>query len=239
MFVVGAQAIYLQAGATDLAVAEFTTDADLAVDPSALAEAPAVGEALRSARFVAGLQPGTCSRDGVDLDLLVPEAIGGAGRRGARLPRPHGNSAARKVKGLEGVLVDYATIELRALDSDRRMTARVAGPAALLVSKVHKIADREQDSDRLADKDALDVLRLLQGIATRELADGIRKLLADERSRAVTEQALVLFARLFATPDGVGVEIVIRATEGLESPDVIGQSFIALARELLRAIRAT
>jgi hypothetical protein len=33
--VVGAQAVYLHTGAAELAVAEFTTDADLALDPPA------------------------------------------------------------------------------------------------------------------------------------------------------------------------------------------------------------
>lgn len=34
LVVIGAQAIYLHAGPADLAVAEFTTDADLAIGPS-------------------------------------------------------------------------------------------------------------------------------------------------------------------------------------------------------------
>jgi hypothetical protein len=36
---VGAQAIYLHTGAAELAVAEFTTDSDLGIDPSALEQA--------------------------------------------------------------------------------------------------------------------------------------------------------------------------------------------------------
>ena len=37
---VGAHAVYLRVGAADLAVAPFTTDGDLAIDPGVLAEIP-------------------------------------------------------------------------------------------------------------------------------------------------------------------------------------------------------
>ncbi len=40
VIVVGAQAIYLHTGEGDLAVSPYTTDADLALDPSALSPAP-------------------------------------------------------------------------------------------------------------------------------------------------------------------------------------------------------
>jgi hypothetical protein len=38
IILVGAQAIYLRVGEADLAVAPFTTDGDLAIDPAVLAE---------------------------------------------------------------------------------------------------------------------------------------------------------------------------------------------------------
>jgi hypothetical protein len=43
---VGAQAVYLRVGEADLAVAPFTTDGDLAVDPAVLAQIPPLEEAL-------------------------------------------------------------------------------------------------------------------------------------------------------------------------------------------------
>ena len=43
---VGAQAVYLRVGEADLAVAPFTTDGDLAIDPAALAEIPPLEKAL-------------------------------------------------------------------------------------------------------------------------------------------------------------------------------------------------
>jgi hypothetical protein len=93
LVLVGAQAIYLQVGSGELAVAPHTTDADLVIRPSELPDSPLLGEALAKGGFSPTAQPGIWTRDGVELDLLVPEAVGGPGRRGARLG-PHGRLAA-------------------------------------------------------------------------------------------------------------------------------------------------
>jgi hypothetical protein len=231
--VVGAQAVYLHVGESDLAVAPHTTDGDLVIDPSALADSPSLDRALREGGFEATGQPGIWLRDGVEIDLLVPEAVAGAGRRAARLGS-HGKTTARKARGLEGALVDCAEMELESLDRDgRRLRVRVAGPAALLVSKLHKIADREGTKDRLADKDALDVLRLLQGVDAGALAQSLHGLAAAEVSRAVAVEALDLLRRLFGRVDGLGAEMAVRATEGLENPETIRGACVALTATLL------
>lgn len=236
LVLVGAQAVYLHVGPGDLAVAPYTTDGDLVIRPMDLADAPLLEDALKQAGFVVTGQPGIWKRDDVELDLLVPEAVGGTGRRGARLG-PHGNKVARKVKGLEGALVDSSVMELRSLDDDpRRMRVHVAGPAALLVSKLHKIADREDQPDRLGDKDALDILRLLRGIGTDQLAQSVRRLLGHDLSRAVTGEGLDLLRRLFGAADAKGVEMAVRATEGLEDPAAIRGSCVALTSDLQEAI---
>ena len=51
LILVGAQAVYLRVGEGDLAVAPYTTDADLAIDPSRLAEIPPLEQSLRDAFF--------------------------------------------------------------------------------------------------------------------------------------------------------------------------------------------
>jgi hypothetical protein len=65
---VGAQAIYLQAGEADLevSVAPFTADADLSIDPARLAPDPRIAEAMTEAGFTlkvkadnGGIEPGT------------------------------------------------------------------------------------------------------------------------------------------------------------------------------------
>ena len=104
---VGAQAIYVHTEGEDdsFAIAPFTYDADFALDPKLLGDTPAIVEAMSRAGFRLGDQPGLYSREGLSqVDLLVPEAVGGPGRRAARLG-VHGIRAAMKVRGLEGALV--------------------------------------------------------------------------------------------------------------------------------------
>lgn len=51
LVLVGAQAIYLQTGDADLAVAEYTTDADFTVAPADLADAPLLADLLGARGF--------------------------------------------------------------------------------------------------------------------------------------------------------------------------------------------
>lgn len=243
---VGAQAVYLRAGSGALAVAPYTTDADLAIDPGILASAPLLQDALEAAGFSrAGAEVGVWSKSApiagneraMVVDLLVPESLGGRGRRGARIP-PHDRRAARKVRGLEGALVDKDLLRIPSLnDSDARAyQVFVAGPAALLVAKTFKIADRSGDSDRQSDKDALDVLRLLQAFPADELVRRMRFLLAHDASTAVASQGLAQFADQFGRPRGVGPTMAARAAVPLESEETVVASLSALARRLLDAL---
>ena len=176
------------------------------------------------------------SPDGIPVDLMVPEALAGAGSRGARLG-PHGNKAARRATGLEGALVDRERMEITSLDPgvERSAAMLVAGPAALLVAKVHKIAERTGTGDRVSDKDALDVLRLLQAIDTPTFAAGLAQLANHEISAAVTAEAVSQLAPLFGSPDSVGVTMAVRAARAGAEADVIAASFTALVSDLLTA----
>jgi hypothetical protein len=71
---VGAQAIYLRVGQGDLRVAPFTSDGDLALNPSVLGDEPILAEALAAAGFALAVNPGTWARDHVQIDLMVPAA---------------------------------------------------------------------------------------------------------------------------------------------------------------------
>ena|ERR1700730_13190480 len=51
---VGAQAIYMYTGTLDLAVAEFTTDGDLTIDPALLRDVPEIESAMHAAHFRRG-----------------------------------------------------------------------------------------------------------------------------------------------------------------------------------------
>lgn len=214
---VGAQAVYVHTRntelAVDLGVAEYTTDADVAMRPSDLADSPLLEKALEARGFTHGADPGRwVSPEGVYVDLMVPEALAGSGRRAARLG-PHGKAAARRAKGLEGALIDRERHVVTALDPEdqRSVTIWVAGPAALLVAKIHKIAERTDRLNRLQDKDALDVLRLLRAVPTRELVDGLQVLGASELAGKVTDEAITHLRYLFAGLDSEGVQMMIRA----------------------------
>lgn len=244
----GAQAIYVHTGSADLAVAEFTTDGDLVVDPAHLKALPRLSAVMQEARFRPGHQPGSWLRDRlvegvattIPVDLLVPEAVAGSGRRAARLG-DHGERAGRRVRGLEGALIDHSTVYLTSLDpsDDRAFAIRIAGPSALLVAKLHKLADRsrEPEARRLKDKDALDVLRLLRAIPLEQLSAGLQRLQAEALSRVVTQEAIDHLRALFGSVDAPGAVMVVRATEGLEDPLGIAESCVVLADELISALR--
>ncbi|MDE2861552.1 MAG: hypothetical protein OXP10_01355 [Chloroflexota bacterium] len=241
---VGAQAIYVHTESQEasFAVSPFTYDADIALDPDLLESSPALAEAMEGAGFTLGDQPGLYRRgDRSQVDLLVPEAVSGPGRRGARLG-PHGNRAAMKVHGLEGVLVSHTRRAIRSLfpGADRSCILKVAGPAALLVSKVHKIGERASGSSpqrrEPLPKDAFDVYRLLRAVDAARMASELGLLLAHEVSRQVTSDALAMFERLFGTRSGVGTELVVQHVLGLEDPDFMAESSVALCQELLEAV---
>ncbi len=249
IILVGAQAIYCRVGEADIAVAPTTTDADLALDPHRLAEFPALDTLMREAGFEKrvrlgqGAQPGIWERTVpgtpilVAVDLLVPAGTASPkGRRSARLPG-HAKDAAMKVVGIEGALVDNDCLEIKDARG-RSCSVRVAGPAALLVAKVHKIEDRLSTPSRLTDKDALDVFRLLRGTATGEMADRMRLVMSDDRSRPVAKQAVEALPRLFGSLDGAGVSMAIRATDSLMSPAEVGASMVTLIADLLSDLKS-
>ena len=243
VILVGAQAIYVQLEGDDdsFAPSRFTYDADIALDPDLLGDSPALVEAMSNAGFQLSDQPGLYRKEGgAQVDLLVPQAVGGPGRRAARLG-VHGNRAAMKVHGLEGALVSHTRKKVSSLvpGADRSCILKVAGPAALLVAKVHKIGERLQDSDvRRQDqlpKDAFDIYRLLRVIDTAEMTREFRFLQSHGMSSQVTSEALTMFQHLFSTPSAMGTALVVRAIPATEDPDFIAASSVALSQDLLEA----
>lgn len=176
----------------------------------------------------------------VQVDLLVPESLGGPGRRGARLDPPHGNKVARKVQGLEAALVDHTKETIGALEETdaRQHEIAVAGSAGLLVAKLHKIGDRVASgrTDRLDDKDALDVLRLLRGTQTEPLAEVFAKLMQDQLADAVTRRGHEYLRELFGAEGATGTVMAVRATAGIEDPATIAATCVAVAGDLLAAL---
>ena len=251
--VVGAQAIYLHTGAAELdqTVAPYTTDGDLVVNPSLLGDDPLLETAMRGARFDLSPQPGghvepgiwvaTANVDGesydVPVDLIVPEAAAtGGGRRGARLG-PHGKRAARRAVGLEAALVEHTTMTITALEpgDTRSIDAEVAGPAALLVAKAHKLHDRAVSGrvDRLVDKDASDVFRLMQVTDAAEVGDRLRGLTEHELAGEATRAAITYLDDLFGRRGRTGIEMAVRSLRAALPADRVEAICVAYVRELV------
>jgi hypothetical protein len=245
LVLIGAQAIYLHTGAAPVALGEATKDTDLAVDPRALTDDPLLEEAMARAGFHRNLtdpQPGSwLSPRGIPVDLMVPAALAGeGGRRGGRIP-PHSRHATRRTPGLEAAVVDHAPMTITALDpSDTRsVEMEVAGPAALLVAKLHKLGERRDTPGRLLDKDAHDIYRLLVAIETVTLATAFAKLRRDELAGSVTEEAIVYLEQLFASgPDALGSAMAGRAEELFGNADVVSAAVATLAADLVAALRS-
>ena len=226
---VGAQAVYLRTGESDLAIAPYTTDGDLALDPRLLGDEPTIATAMHNAGFTLDAPPGTQPQPGiwrttvtiagetfiVPVDLIVPEAASsGQGNRGARLG-PHGNRAARRAVGLEAALIDHDHLLITALDPDdpRALSAEVAGVTALLVAKLHKINDRVTSGrpDRQSDKDAADIYRIMQTASLTTVTATLEQLREHPLTANVTNQALHHLADLFGRRASPGVQMAQRA----------------------------
>lgn len=242
--VIGAQAVYLRTGRIAVALPETTKDSDLAIDPRALGDRPLVEDAMRGAGFApAGekAQPGTwVNAAGIPVDLMVPATLSGAGgRRGARVP-PHSRLAMRRAAGLEAAVIDRSRMRIGSLTAAevRAVDAWVAGPAALLVSKLHKLAEREGDPDRLADKDAHDVYRLLVAVPLAELVRTFEWLRNDAVAEEATNVGLAALERLFAAgPMALGSRMAGRAEAGIGAPEVVAASAATLASDLVVELR--
>jgi hypothetical protein len=242
LILVGAQAIYMHTGESNFALAPFTTDADLAINPSALQPNPKLAEALTDAGFLSSpsnIGIWTSAAESVNTDLLVPEAVAGKGSRSADLGG-HGNRTARRVQGLEPALVDNSWMRIEALDSltDKRIhQIRVAGPAALLIAKLHKVYERKDKPARLDNKDAFDIYRLLQATQTADLASAVRSLSTNEMSHESTVSGMRYLHELFSTESALGARLVGQAVEGIGASDVETASSSALANDLLYQLR--
>lgn len=232
---IGAQAIYLQTGEVELGIGLYTTDGDLAILPADLEPAPLLEELLHVAGFERDeTNVGTwLGRGDVKVDFLVPEAFGPGGRRSADLG-VHGKRAARRAHGIEAAAMDNAPMRIAALEpgDQRAFFIRVAGPGALLIAKLHKLADRV-GSPRLKPKDALDVMRLLE-LPSRDVAARLQSLATNSVTRRVTVEALAILDELFGRPDSEGCGLAASALFGRRDEAIVRDSCAVLTEELMR-----
>lgn len=227
--VVGAQAVYLRSPSVFLGVAPTTSDADIVLNPQLIANEPEISELMEGASFelLDKDQPGLWSRQvqfagglaPVGVDLLVPAAFAGEGKRAARMP-PHERKTARRVPGLEAAIVDRDRLTIAGFaDDGRSVEAWVAGPAALLVAKAYKLAERlgqvDHRPDRLADKDATDVVRLMVAWDPDDVLERWEALdAAQEQIASVAELGRKYLLEVFGGRDAPGLEMARRNLAG-------------------------
>ncbi len=226
LVLVGAQAVYLRTDEVNLSFsASYTTDADLAIDPTTLAATPPLAHLMTAAGFerIQPDRPGIWGKritvDGrpelVPVDLIVPEALAGPGRRGARLAG-HGKQAAGRAVGLEAAVVDRSPLAITSIEpSDKRsITVDVAGPTALLVAKLHKLGERaaqtETRPDRVIAKDAADMYRLMLHLDHSKAVTRFRSLLGHPVAGGPTQRAVQHLDDLFTAPAALGVRLAVQ-----------------------------
>jgi hypothetical protein len=218
----------LRTGDGDIAVAPYTTDGDLAVDPASLAPDPEIEAAMTAAGFELSIkgghtEPGIWVASAViggkpvliPVDLIVPEGFAPpGGRRGARLG-PHGNRAVRRAVGLEAALIDKTSMTVSALDltDQRSVTVDVAGVAALMVAKAHKLHDRIASGrpDRQDDKDAADVFRMMQVTFPATVGATLAGLLRHPVAGPPTADAIRYLDELCGRRGRPGIQMAARA----------------------------
>ncbi|MFE4359045.1 hypothetical protein [Kitasatospora sp. NPDC056800] len=228
--IVGAQAVYLRTPDAAISNAPFTSDGDLSIDPMLLGNEPHLDDSLRAAGFRLKNQdqPGLWERPEdvsgkvvpVELDLLIPRQLSPKnGKRSAKVP-PHGPMSARWIEGLEVAALDRSPMIVSSLDpaDARSVTVNVAGPAALLVAKAFKISDRLKQAnarpDRLTDKDAGDVLRIMMTTPVRGVVAAFAALKEDERVGKTATDGLQKLHELFGAAATPGVDMAVSALAG-------------------------
>lgn len=181
-----------------------TADADAVLNPLLVAASPNILELMYAAGFEAASpdrpgiygyvgESGISQRQRTTVDLIVPEAYAGVGRRAARVPRQK-NALGGRARGW--ALWDRVPATISTVPGDGEPISAdvwMAGQGALLVAKAHKVSDRLGElrvrPHRLRPKDSGDVgwpvdarLRSRRGCATPARRD--RGAPRDSRHRA-------------------------------------------------------
>jgi hypothetical protein len=112
---------------------------------------------------------------------------------------------------------------------ERTATGRRAGAPASRrhwVAKSYKIHDRIEAGieDRTYDKDASDIVRIMQSVSAREMAAALAELRANSATQASTKLGMTYLEELFGRRNGEGIAMAIRALR------------VAMPEERVRAI---
>ena len=142
--------------------------------------------------------------------------------------------------GLEAVLIDHDTMTVEAIEpSDgRSIDVEVAGVGGLLVAKVHKINDRLVTGrpDRLIDKDAADIFRIMQTASPRQVGTTLASLRHSALAGQVTDTALRHLAVLFGRRAGEGVGMAQRALRTAVPEEQVSALCTSFTERLVAAV---
>jgi hypothetical protein len=238
LVLVGAQAIYLQTPVFDAGLPAYTTDGDLAIDPELLAQNPDLARVLEDAGFQPHSSPGRWfSPEGIPIDLMVPTgALPTSSRRTAPL-LGQGAMTARRTAGLELALVDNSPLELQSLDAadTRIVKVNVASPAALVVAKLVKLAERLSDTrvDRVLAKDASDVLRLLRYNDAAAIGSSLGALAKAGAGSGTIQMSIDFLRTQLAQRTSSVIELAVEYHQGYETERQIALSFRTLGARLI------
>ena len=240
LVLVGAHAVYMHTSNIATPVADMTKDADLALNTALLNAAPLIEVVLQESGFHLGTNPGSwISPTGVPVDLMVPEMLTTRSGRGAGVS-PHATNSARNTAGIEGCLVDNSKMDVGSFEQgdSRLFEISVAGPAALLIAKAHKIGERIGVHRRVDNKDAHDVYKILRAVDTETLNRNLQLLLETPVSGVSTQKGLIYIKSLFADgADSPGSQMAGAAEGDFGNSDFVSQSASILASDLLKALR--
>jgi hypothetical protein len=117
---------------------------------------------------------------------------------------------------------------------------RVAGTAVLLVAKTHKLNDRisKGAARRIDDKDAADVVRLLQSSEPAAVAATLGRLCRDADAGPTSEVAVERFAEIFGRRGATGIAMAASALEGAMPPERVQAICLDYADRLRATLRA-
>lgn len=142
---------------------------------------------------------------------------------------------AKKASG-EIDLIDEAVVRLERMVPPGWHVERPskAGSPALLVAKAHKLHDRIASgrAARIDDKDAADVVRLMQSTSPAEIAATLSVLVEHEVAGAPTRQAIDFIEELFGRRSGRGIEMASRALRTAVPADRVRALCTAFVAEL-------
>ena len=109
---------------------------------------------------------------------------------------------------------------------------------ALLIAKSYKIVDRVEAGreDRTSDKDASDVVRIMQSVAPAQMTAALEQLQGNAIAGASTELGIAHFERLFGRRNGDGISMAIRALGQAMPEERVRALCLAYAGEVQAAL---